>query len=148
MRSRSRVAGCMLAVTAMVVATPAVLRTPHAVDARPRSDVLGATIERRSVGSAPVMRQAISVTRPAGALVIAVTSKSITVTDTRAEDAGWTLTGVSSVLTSTSFRDGRGAFYRQVVDVTAGTAKALPNQGLGISTLLRSASSDRQITLI
>ncbi|HVV36019.1 MAG TPA: hypothetical protein VHC63_05400 [Acidimicrobiales bacterium] len=82
------------------------------------------------------LSQTITVTRPAGQLVIDVRGSHVVVTDTRADDPGWNVAGVTSIESVTpAFTDGSGFTYGQRVALHDGTASAPAHHGLGIAFL-------------
>lgn len=89
------------------------------------------------------LSQTLTVERPTGQLVIEVRGSDVVVTDTRADDPGWSVTGVASVTsTSPGFTDGSGFHYGQRVDLVNGVASAPAQHGLGIAHLTMASDGD------
>ena len=108
--------------------------------------MLAAAVPARAGASA----QSLDVTRPVGQLSIEVRGDHIVVTDTRADDPGWNVSGVAGVVATTeAFADGSGFVYRQRVTLHDGVATAPAQHGLGIAHLTAARALDTvTITII
>lgn len=92
---------------------------------------------------ASALEQTVTTERPAGQLVLRIDGDQVTVTDTRADDPGWSISGVASVEAVTPrFTDGTGQPYAQQVSIDNGVASAPAHRGLGIAHLTMTTDGD------